>query len=736
MIPLLLVALLSLAHADDLSEANASSVNRILGANPVTGQGTYFLDLASDGSAACRVISSALPLGAATAARQDTGNASLASIVSSLPPGVAGVQAYADLTASGVPSDGDTFTVTAGSHVEVITFRTSPSQPNDVLISPSAPADTVTLLGVRFTTAELVATLQSPVVIRVTAGSSFPGTSGNTAIRLQETSGVLAVSHDNGSGYATGGVDASYSTLAKASSQTDGTQKTQVVDGSGAVITSQANGAQRALDVGVNVAGAQVDPRQIRALLSGTDSVSSVQSGPWVANQGQPGPVASPWPVHDAALDVASSTRASESTLSSLLTQFTRAFGAAVKIAGFGDSPAVDAFGRLRVSNPLTVFNSKQIFDNQPLFWDDQQTSGGGTSSVYSQPNASSTLSVGGLTAGTRVRQTRRRFNYQPGKSQLYMFTGVLGAAATGITRRVGAFDAANGVFFEQISTGLRVCVRSSVTGVAVDSCVAQASFNKDVMDGAGSSGVTFLPASAQIFFIDFEWLGTGRVRFGIVRRGLMIVAHEFYGSNESGVSTVWSSTPNFPGRFEISNSGAGAAASLVHICMTVVSEGGQEIIGFSRSVDRGASGFATAAGNNDIYPLVSLRLKSGANLAATVSMLRVSIVNSTNSTFRWGLYLNPTIAGVDAASWVSDNNTSLEYDISRNNTNKVSGGILLGSGYGSDSVNMIVSEIGQQVRLGSTIAGVADQLVLAVQTVGVTTAETYLASVTFSEDL
>lgn len=290
MIPLLLVALLSLARADDLSEPNASSVNRILGANPVTGQPTYFLDLASDGSAACRVISSALPLGAATAARQDTGNASLASIVSSLPPGVAGVQAYADLTASGVPSDGDTFTVTAGSHVEVITFRTSPSQPNDVLIGPSAPADTVTLLGVRFTTAELVATLQSPVVIRVTAGSSFPGTSGNTGIRLQETSGVLAVSHDNGSGYATGGVDASYSTLAKASSQTDGTQKTQVVDAFGNVVTSQASGSQRALDVGITISGVQVDPRQIRALSAVTDFVGSSQVGTWTVQQGSP-----PW---------------------------------------------------------------------------------------------------------------------------------------------------------------------------------------------------------------------------------------------------------------------------------------------------------------------------------------------------------------------------------------------------------------------------------------------------------
>lgn len=45
-------------------------------------------------------------------------------------------------------------------------------------------------------------------------------------------------------------------------------------DGAGNSITSQASGAQRALDVGIDVAGVQIDPRQIRALSSGTDSVS------------------------------------------------------------------------------------------------------------------------------------------------------------------------------------------------------------------------------------------------------------------------------------------------------------------------------------------------------------------------------------------------------------------------------------------------------------------------------
>lgn len=62
-------------------------------------------------------------------------------------------------------------------------------------------------------------------------------------------------------------------------------------DGSGNAITSQANGIQRALDVGINVLGVQIDPRQIRALTS-ADVVSVVQStSPWVTQDAADGPV-------------------------------------------------------------------------------------------------------------------------------------------------------------------------------------------------------------------------------------------------------------------------------------------------------------------------------------------------------------------------------------------------------------------------------------------------------------
>lgn len=71
------------------------------------------------------------------------------------------------------------------------------------------------------------------------------------------------------------------------------------------------------------------------------------------------------------------------------------------------DNPTGDAFGRFRMSSPTTLFDSKQIIDNQPLFWDDQEESGSGTSSTYTKARASSTIAKGALantvTGGTQV---------------------------------------------------------------------------------------------------------------------------------------------------------------------------------------------------------------------------------------------------------------------------------------------------------------------------------------------
>lgn len=371
-----------------------------------------------------------------------------------------------------------------------------------------------------------------------------------------------------------------------------------------------------------------------------------------------------------------------------------------------------DAFQRLRVSSPLTLFDSKQLFDNSPLFWNDAETSGGGTGSSHSTATAATTLTVGATTAGTRVRQTYQWFNYQPGKSQLILMTGVLGAGAAGITRRMGYFNAANGLYFELTGTTLNVVRRSSVTGSPVNTPTAQADWNIDPLDGTGPSGVTIDTSKTQIFAIDFEWLGVGSVRFGFVIDGLFVPVHQLRHANS--LTTVYMSTPNLPLRYEISNDGTGAAASLVHICSAVSSEGGAEGNGILGSVTT-AGVHLDADVADTLYALVGIRLKS-THFGARIDILDVNMMTETATPFGWQLLLNPTVAGTFAYADVTN------YAVQRAlgaTANTVTGGTRLASGFVASSVQARGAagvSLENARRLGSSIAGVADTIVLCVR--------------------
>ena len=157
-----------------------------------------------------------------------------------------------------------------------------------------------------------------------------------------------------------------------------------------------------------------------------------------------------------------------------------------IAISGFtADGGATDAFARLRISEPFTLFDSKQIWndpdladsvENFPLFWDNQEISGGGTSTLFQVNRASTTLSVSNTTAGTRQRQTKQRFNYQPGKSQLVILTGLMSNEGAGITKRYGLYDDNNGLFLQVADGILGLGVRSFVSGAAVDTIITSRS--------------------------------------------------------------------------------------------------------------------------------------------------------------------------------------------------------------------------------------------------------------------
>lgn len=378
----------------------------------------------------------------------------------------------------------------------------------------------------------------------------------------------------------------------------------------------------------------------------------------------------------------------------------------------YADSSSLDAFGRLRVSTPTTIFDSKQIADNQPLTFDDAQVSGAGTSSLYNVGQASTTIATSNLTAGHRVRQTRRWFNYQPGKSQLIFETGVMGAATDGNTKRIGLFNDDDGIYWGQSSAGLFVGIRSSTSGAPVDNDVPQASWNVDRMDGSGPSRIAIDPTKTQILMIDFEWLGVGRVRIGFVVNGMAYVCHEFLHANV--LSAVYMATPNLPIRYEILNDGTGPAASLTQICSTVITEGGRADTGITFGINRDTNSLTVA--NANMYSAIGIRLKT-THLGAAIRVLGFSLVCVSTAEYSWYLVLNPTLAGA-AFAWSGLTNSSIEYSFGTAGTT-LTGGTILATGVGSDTSQSrggALGAIGGDIALGSSIAGAPDELYLAIR--------------------
>lgn len=371
---------------------------------------------------------------------------------------------------------------------------------------------------------------------------------------------------------------------------------------------------------------------------------------------------------------------------------------------------ALDAFGRLRVSAPQAIFDSKLISDNDPFHWDDQQISGAGTTSVWNANQGSVTLAVSNLTSGVRARQTYRRFTYQPGKSQLYAMTGILGVPAPGITRRIGSFDGSNGIFFESGPTDVAVVIRSSTSGAPVDTRFPQASWNYDKMDGDGPSGLTLDPSKTQVFMMDLQWLGVGRVRFGFDISGTFILVHSADHANID--SLVYMSTPNGPLRYEISNDGAGAASNMLQICAGVIAEGEFDTTGTVRTVSRDATPLVTL-NNTSLYPLLAIRLKAGYT-GANVRPIALSGMSTSNANIELQLLLNPTIVGV-ALSYSGVTGSVVEADNTALNTTTVTGGTLLAAAVVSAG-GEIDLESPSDLQLGVNIAGVRDYLVLAVR--------------------
>lgn len=359
--------------------------------------------------------------------------------------------------------------------------------------------------------------------------------------------------------------------------------------------------------------------------------------------------------------------------------------------------PSIDAFGRLRVSNPQTVFDSKLVYDSQPLYWTEAQT-GGAAAGVWSGADARVRLTA--TTGETSVRQSRRFFNYQPGKSQLIFQSFCMGPAVTGAITRVGYFDAANGVFLQRDGSSVSL-VRRSGSSVPT-ATVPQTQWNIDPLNGNGPSRITLDLTKTQILVTDLEWLGVGSVRVGFVLDGNIVYVHQFQNANVN--TAVYMSTPNLPLRYELDATISTGAATLDCICGTVLSEGGVQSTGspFGFFCPRTGNIADTAS-----RTLISIR-HNAAYPRVTIIPTNIIPLTAGNGASQWALLYNPTLVG---DTWATTRGYC-DLDVA----GAATGGTVIAAGVFSDNAPSISLNLTDAtLTLGANVAGVSDVMSLVV---------------------
>ena len=256
----------------------------------------------------------------------------------------------------------------------------------------------------------------------------------------------------------------------------------------------------------------------------------------------------------------------------------------------------LDAFARLRVSFPTTILDIRfpGQLDGSANFVKNNLQITDASSGSYTGTYGNSKLVISATGPGYYISQSRNYCVYQPGKSLLFMASGILYPGDNNYTTRIGYFDnvvpltnslnVRNGLYFECSGGLYSVNIKNNTTN-----SIFQSDWNIDKFDGTGLTGLTLDFTKTQLFVMDMEWLGVGRVRFGFYVYGKIQYCHQV--TNINILTQPYTNSINLPICYSIHNSSATEqpANNFTQICSSVISEGGYAPLGRPFSISTGS---------------------------------------------------------------------------------------------------------------------------------------------------
>jgi len=366
--------------------------------------------------------------------------------------------------------------------------------------------------------------------------------------------------------------------------------------------------------------------------------------------------------------------------------------------------PNLDAFGRLRVSSPISQFDYQNQYNKGTLLWSEAVAGTG--ASVHNPNNSTVSLNAGGTASGAKIyRQTIQYARYNPGKSLVPIVTFAMGTAYDNVRMRAGYFDDKNGVYLQRSGSTVSLVLRTYGTGSVTETVVAQGAWSGDNMDGRGNSGITADWTKTQIVFFDIQWLGVGTVTCYIEINRQAYVLHQFQNANIR--TTTYMTTANLPIRYEVENTGtASGSATMLQICATVLTEQGSIDDGgfYTHACGNGITGVAVTT-RRSVLTIRPKLLLGGLTNRAKIQILDFDIVALTNSSY-FEIVYNGTLGGTP--SWTDvGTNSAIEFDVAGTT---VTGGevvhagyVVAGSGVTRGQVSQVVSS---QYPIGLDING------------------------------
>lgn len=324
------------------------------------------------------------------------------------------------------------------------------------------------------------------------------------------------------------------------------------------------------------------------------------------------------------------------------------------------DSANLDAFSRLRVSNPLILHNSQFTYDLAPIIYE-QITNGAGATVTHDSTNRQALMTFASTpTGGKAYMQSYEYLPYQPGRSQLINITFNMITAVANTLKFAGYSDGVNGIEFQLNGTTKQFVVYSASS--SGNETVTQSSWNLDKLDGTGASGITLDITKTQILVIDVQALYVGRVRIGFDINGSIIYAHEFLHANI--FSSPYVQSANLPVRCGMTCTGT-VSTTMNFICSAVISEGGSEdinVYGYTFQQDSGPINVTTGGTH-----MLSLRPRTTFNSITNrtrVAYIDVEIYNAGVQPVHWQLCIGQAISGTTTYNNVNTTYSSTEYNI------------------------------------------------------------------------